>query len=438
MIRKIIHRIWNERKQNAWLFLELFVVSLFVWLATDPLIDLASRNSINPNYDDSRVYKLEMRRYYPTSPKYRAEYNNDSIVNNGYIQILNIIENLPEVENYSLTEGAIFYYAVRHDEFIVDSTQTADGKSIKKNIFYYYDYTTKECNSFETFRMNIHTGDSPSSSDTHGVYISRSLAQELYGTENVIGKSIYRPILQQNLPILGTIDDIQPKMYEEPIPIMVIKSRFQLKGGIQRFLQQIDLDIRIKRGVNAAAFEKRFTDEILPKLKAGNLYANKLHSLKSAKEKDRESYGINNLYKQSYILSFFALLCGFMGIFGTFWLRAIARRRDIGIMQSIGATRKAIIRQFATEAVVLSSIAFAIALPLIMHKVYVSGFSCPLEYYLNFRKYEGTEYLHNQPLPRFLLVTIISYIFMVIISIVGAVVPTAATIKRHPADALRE
>ena len=53
-------------------------------------------------------------------------------------------------------------------------------------------------------------------------------------------------------------------------------------------------------------------------------------------------------------------------------------------------------------------------------------------------EYEGTEYLHNQPLPRFLLVTIISYIFMVIISIVGAVVPTAATIKRHPADALRE
>ena len=127
-----------------------------------------------------------------------------------------------------------------------------------------------------------------------------------------------------------------------------------------------------------------------------------------------------------------------MGIFGTFWLRAIARRRDIGIMQSIGATRKAIIRQFATEAVVLSSIAFAIAMPLIMHKVYVSGFSCPLEYYLNFRKYEGTEYLHNQPLPRFLLVTIISYIFMVIISIVGAIIPTAATIKRHPADALRE
>ena len=55
MITKTLHHIWNERKQNAWLFLELVVVSLFVWLSIDPIVDLVSRNNIPANYDNNNV-----------------------------------------------------------------------------------------------------------------------------------------------------------------------------------------------------------------------------------------------------------------------------------------------------------------------------------------------------------------------------------------------
>ena len=70
MITKLLHQIWNERKQNAWLFLELFVVSLFVWLSIDPVIDLMSRSNIPQNYNDDNVYEIRFFQYRNDSPKY--------------------------------------------------------------------------------------------------------------------------------------------------------------------------------------------------------------------------------------------------------------------------------------------------------------------------------------------------------------------------------
>ena len=46
MITKLLHQIWNERKQNAWLFLELIVAIIFLWLAIDPLFTLVCRNNL--------------------------------------------------------------------------------------------------------------------------------------------------------------------------------------------------------------------------------------------------------------------------------------------------------------------------------------------------------------------------------------------------------
>ena len=37
MTSKIIKQLWNERRGNAWLFVELIIVSVFLWQAIDPL-----------------------------------------------------------------------------------------------------------------------------------------------------------------------------------------------------------------------------------------------------------------------------------------------------------------------------------------------------------------------------------------------------------------
>ena len=44
----------------------------------------------------------------------------------------------------------------------------------------------------------------------------------------------------------------------------------------------------------------------------------------------------------------------------------------------------------------------------------------------------------NRPVPHFIIVSVISYLFIAAISIVGAIIPTFATVRKSPADALRD
>ena len=37
MIKTIFKQIWNQRKMNLWIFLELLAVSVFLWLVLDPV-----------------------------------------------------------------------------------------------------------------------------------------------------------------------------------------------------------------------------------------------------------------------------------------------------------------------------------------------------------------------------------------------------------------
>ena len=146
-----------------------------------------------------------------------------------------------------------------------------------------------------------------------------------------------------------------------------------------------------------------------------------------------------NKYRKNIILSSFALLCALLGIIGTFWVRAVARRQEIGIMQSVGATRATIVGQFVTEATILATIAFAFAMPLLIHYIYISGFAEPIGFHGNgFKPIGETLAWYNKPVPHFLIVSGISYLFIMAVCAVGASLPVAASVKSSPADALKE
>lgn len=436
MITKLFRQIWNERRQNVWLFIEIFVVSLTVWLAIDPLTELVSRSTINPNYNEQNVYTLVMNRHRPGKLKYRAEFDNDSLTIEQFLQIINIIETCPEIESYSLTNrrpGENLY----GDNFTIDSTQNVENKTVTKRIHYLYNYSNGRNDIFGTFGVKAPAGYDPQKQSIKGVYISRSLMKELYGTEEITGKSITHKH-NGNYPILGTIDDIQHNSYFEPIPTIFFSEPVTLKGSSLGFLGHMDINIRVKKSVDNKLFEEKFRTEIMPKLTAGNIYCRKLSSVAQQNKDSTKYIGISSQYKQNIILSIFALLCGFLGIAATFWVRAVERRHTIGIMQSVGATRSNIIGQFATEAATLSSIAFALALVIVLHKVLIDGFAQPLGDYINIDEIPKSDYLHHLHVPRFLTVTAISYAFITIISIVGAIIPICATMQKRPADAMRE
>ena len=50
MLQTILHQLWNQRRQNVWIFLELLVVSFFLWTVIDPIYVLTANHAIDRGY----------------------------------------------------------------------------------------------------------------------------------------------------------------------------------------------------------------------------------------------------------------------------------------------------------------------------------------------------------------------------------------------------
>ena len=124
---------------------------------------------------------------------------------------------------------------------------------------------------------------------------------------------------------------------------------------------------------------------------------------------------------------------------GTFWTRMDNRRSDIGIMCSMGASRSRVVKQYITEALILLTLAFATAMPIVLHFVVTEGFAQPGV--CDFDKENFTpnpEYGMNNFYIHFAWVTAITYMAMLLITIIGTWIPVYRATRIQPADALRE
>lgn len=442
MITKIIHQIWNERKENAWIFLELFVVSICIWLAIDPLFNITSRNSIDKGYDAEDVYIIDLERYKEKSRKHDTRFEGYSNQEAGekFIQMLQQIESLPEVESYTLLHGFPGGNTASYNNYIIDSTMRADNKKIETTIKYFSCYETENSNFFATYGIADARTNKIIEAERGWdyIYISESLAKELFGTDNAIGKEIVNENYGRKYIVKGIFKDVQVYTYHAPDASAVFPDRLSPRLP-QIILALYDLHIKVKKGTDKDEFEKKFRNEIMPTLRGGNIYC---HTITSHAEKIKQyekMQGITNKYRKNIILSSFALLCALLGILGSFWVRAVARRQEIGIMQSVGATRTTIVRQFVTEATMLATIAFAFAMPLLIHYIYISGFAEPMGFYgTGFKPIGETLGWYNKPVPHFLIVSGISYLFIMAVCAIGAALPVAASVKSSPAEALKE
>ncbi|MBR5849143.1 MAG: ABC transporter permease, partial [Bacteroidaceae bacterium] len=356
-------------------------------------------------------------------------------------QMLHLIESLPEVESYAISDGG-FPGGNTYGgwEFIVDSTLRADNKEVKKEIYFFTCIETTESDFLQTFSFkDVRTGEilKKDKNGNEGVYISKSLAKELFDTESAVGKSIKMHDSDNSFNVLGVYEDVQGFIYNEPGEFMVMVRQYDDPSNIRHVAENI-IHIKLKDGVDEYKFEKRMEDEIKPRLRAGNLYCDRILSHVKLKNEFENAYGIKNKYRQNFIISSFAILCTLLGIIGTFWVRVVARRQEIGIMQSMGATRAFIVRQFILEATLLASIAFAIAMPIVLHKIYAMGFAEPLVDLMRVKPISETIAWRNKPVPHFIIVSAISYFIVVVASIVGAAIPVASTVRKEPVEALRE
>ena len=211
MITKIIHQIWNERKQNAWLFLELIFASIFLWLAIDPLFTLVCRGNLPKGYTPEKVYKV----------KYDA-YNTEKEFLN---QLADAFDNIPEIECSFIAQCELQPNPGGYSSTMLAIPDDRPDSLVDWKAARFYNIKTNDKSRlFETIRaIDVKTGKVLQQADyagSDGAYLSRRQAMSLFGTTDVVGKKIMNAH-RESFTILGVFEDLQLLNYDEYTPIVL-------------------------------------------------------------------------------------------------------------------------------------------------------------------------------------------------------------------------
>lgn len=209
------------------------------------------------------------------------------------------------------------------------------------------------------------------------------------------------------------------------------------------FLPQDDLDIndmkivfRIRDGISAARFAREFRRDMISRLSIGNFYYIRLQDFHTIRtESEYQNGSVNKIRMQSALTVFF-LLCTFLGVAGTFWIRSNARRGEIGLRMALGSTRGRIQSDLLTESCLLTTMAFLLEILIALQHVYQNGF--PYWEYASYSKSVNAMYVQNQPVAHFLIVSLIVYFLMMVITISATWIPAHRAAATEPSEALRD
>lgn len=426
MTNKILKQLWNEKGDNVWLFIELIIIAVFLWHAVDPLYTLNRAAHFPKGFNPENICRVYIHEYKKYNKEYDASVDGSSETSDASITaIFNNIVSLPEVESYyggftmpyeSIRSFQEFYYL-----------NEEEGKEPAKETIKPVDYSVGSGNIFKVLQVkDVKTGQYPEMPKKGEILISRSAAMEMYGTTDCIGKIIESEFGIRQMRVTGVYEDFQEEPYVIPAPSVVNS----IVDNAPFFAY-----MRLKEGVDTEAFIKHFNEELRHASRIGNHYAGTMVDYNEVVEDNIYKEGAESENRFQLFISFFALFCAFLGIVSTFWIRTNARRSEIGIMRSVGASRRRIIGQFVTEALLLVTMAFAVALPLIIHLVAANDFAQPLKA----TNEELARYsITFAPLPRFAVITAATYFIIAITAVIAAVIPASRACKTTIANALKE
>ncbi len=421
MIRQILRQLWRQRRSNAWIWIELVVASYFLWVVIDPVYVLTADRAIPDGYSLEDVYRLNMNEYKTTHRLYNPEMSSDSARKENFMRVYEAVRQCPDVVVTSVVNYGAF---PQSDSW---SGQSLNHDTLEAHIqAFKYLKGTDYLGVFRIPRMDpIHT--TTNESDERSIYLTQTLANKLFSNQgNPVGQYVTN---SDSVPfrVAGITPDIQSRSNMQPSLLGIIPVDLTV-ANLPRGSQ---ICFRVRDGLASMAFAEKFKKEMRPQLQVGNFYLESVTDFPTISRQFEYTMGTTGTYRLQSGLALFFLLCTFLGVSGTFWLRCNARREEIGIRMALGSSQKIVLRQFLTEAWLLVTAGFIVGLFIVLQQVMTEGFAQATQ--------NGNPmYLQNQPVIHFLIVSTITYLSLLTTALVGTWIPAARAARTVPSEALHD
>lgn len=422
MYKMILKQLWNERKGNLFIWLEMLVVSIFLWYAADALFVMYKLYSQPLGFDIGHTYHVSFGVIPKESPDYDTTLVHSERGGGDYLALVDRVRRNPSVESVCFTTGVHFHYRGSNQY------ATFHGDSLIRNGFVRY----VSPSYFEVFKVRTAQDGPPSglveAMSGNQVVVTGSVAEAFFGDPaSAVRQEIY--ITDQ-----GSRDSVAYR-----IGGVCEKQRYsEFHGYDYAYYKSVDDDevaamgdwvgeglntfIRVKPGADGDAFAADFRKEMEQQLHIGNMYLKDVFPMSHYRDQFLERW-LDQVRLYVAGIAFF-LLNVLLGVVGTFWYRTQQRSAEIGLRMAMGATRRGTFWQLVKEGLALLTVAFIPAAVI----------------FANLQYMEVTQGSVMPPdmASRLLFGLVFSYAVMAAMIVIGISFPSYRAMRMHPADALRQ
>lgn len=438
---RILKNIWNHRRTNAWIFIELVLIAIISWVIIDPVaVGLSDLNMPN-GYDNDHMLVVDMVSY----PKTASSYDSTAVTpERRYSDICNLmmkLRNHPDISYVTINlNNSMIGGGTR--TVVCPWTGNLDADTLRKMSFEFYYF--KGTDFFQTYGIESVEG-SPSAEELSDRYVpmwqeavvTKAFADLYWPGENPMGKHLMEGINQATgdtvfSTVVGVVGDVRH--------VPVSRSYTQVfrtydNGWLkERAGSSFYLIARACEGKDIREIKDEITGWARKELKAGNYHMRTVRTYDELIERTARIYGATNQLRLSYLLAGFFLMNLILGVIGTFWLQTRKRIPEMGIRRAFGAARGSLVRMLLAENLLLATtgclIGFLLYWQYAIHNGLAFGDKMNLEQNVvdNWIGCFGEHYM---------VVSLIVYGLIAVCVIVGTLIPAVAVSGVQIVEAIR-
>lgn len=402
MIKLILKRIWKQRKNNTWLFIECLVVSLALCITIDLATQFLKYLSFPSGFSANDVYEVNLG----IRSNLKKSLNEEAF-KNLQRESLSEIKTLLK-ENKDIDEITMIHHNYSWQESMVDTITRVE-----------FAYTEVDPQFFKVFDVNIlELNPLFKSEDISDVWtrkseiipsiISEKARKYLYGedSEDLISKTFTNSYDDYGThSVVGLCEDLRFTPLKSTNSVLT-----PLDLHTTKFLDNVKIYVKSNGGKPK-----------IDKLSVGPYYLKDVQTYIESKEGSLDE---DNLIPSIITLVIIFLLFNlFLGTSGVFRYRISQRHSEIGLRMAVGSSRSSVLKEFIIEGLIILVLAYIPVLIIIGNLFY-------LEILLTI--------FEPLTISRFLLGTSISFLIMCIIISTAIYGPALKASRMNPVDALKE